>query len=71
VGTNPAQYRSAGADEIPQHVLSLPEYRIMRYSVTNGQFRAFVEATDHHPVPLTWRKGYPVSCDDHPVTGDF
>ncbi len=68
MGTNPAKYRAAGADEIPQHVLALPEYHIMRYGVTNAQYRTFVESTQHQ-VPLTWRKGYPTGCDDHPVTG--
>lgn len=67
MGANPAKYRAAGADELPQHVLTLPEYRIMRYPVTNGQYRAFLEATGHR-APQTWRKGYPADRADHPVT---
>ncbi len=68
LGTNPARYRGAGADELPQHTLSLPAYHIMRYPVRNREYQAFVAATGHR-LPQTWRRGYPEALAEHPVTG--
>jgi formylglycine-generating enzyme required for sulfatase activity/tRNA A-37 threonylcarbamoyl transferase component Bud32 len=34
-------------DELPQHSVTLDEYLIARYDVTNAQFRAFVQATGY------------------------
>jgi len=56
MGSNLAAYRAAGADEVPDHTLSISDYYIMRYPVTNAQYRLFREATGHR-APLTWRDG--------------
>jgi len=69
MGSNLAAYRAAGADEVPHHTLSVSDYYIMRYPVTNAQYRLFWEATGHR-APLTWRDGvYPEDKANHPVTG--
>jgi len=61
-------------DEKPQHVVYLDSYRIGKYPVTNAQYRAFVEETEHR-APSHWLKGwftkrveFPEHLKDHPVT---
>lgn len=39
--------------EKPRHKLTLPDFRISKYPVTNAQYARFVAATDH-PVPVHW-----------------
>lgn len=69
MGTVPASYRAAGADETPAHTLHITDFYLMRYPVTNAQYLQFMEATGHR-APLTWRNGiYPADKADHPVTG--
>ncbi len=57
------------ADESPQQRLSLDDFFIDRYEVTNKQYYIFTQATDHKPPP-TW-KGlrYPEGEDNFPVHG--
>ncbi len=63
----------AGEEEKPQHRLSLAPFWIARYPVTNAQYKAFVDDTDH-PPPEHWVKGtfrkqvvFPEAEQDHPV----
>jgi serine/threonine-protein kinase len=67
MGTHPARYRGGGADELPQHTVHVPDFHIMRFPVTNEQYRAFMDATGHR-APLGWSKGYPEEQAQHPVT---
>ena len=57
----------ADDDEKPQHSLTLPDYRIGRFPVTNAQYATFVQATDYR-VPDHWEKrDIPTGKADHPV----
>jgi formylglycine-generating enzyme required for sulfatase activity len=57
----------AHENEKPRRELSLPEYRISRYPITNAQFAEFVRATGH-PPPEHWDQGrVPIDLQDHPV----
>lgn len=69
MGSNPSEDRLAQTDEIPQHRLFVSDFYIMKYPVTNAQYRLFVEATGHRP-PRFWPNGeYPEKLADHPVVG--
>ena len=51
-------------DEQPQHEVSLPEYLIGKYLVTNRQYQAFLNATRYSH----WEHGtVPVHKENHPV----
>lgn len=59
----------ASSDEMPQHRLEVSDYYIMRYPVTNAQYREFILATGHR-APLFWPGGvYPAEKAQHPVVG--
>ena len=47
MGSDKKKDKQADDDEMPQHKIHLPEYRIARFPVTVAQFAAFVEATGH------------------------
>lgn len=69
IGSNSSGDRLAQPDETPQHRLRVSDFYIMRYPVTNAQYRLFVEATGHRP-PLFWPEGqFPAEKADHPVVG--
>jgi serine/threonine-protein kinase len=54
-------------NELPQHTVTLPAYRIARTPVTNAQYRVFVQATGRH-APQHWKEGrIPEGKEDHPV----
>lgn len=58
------------ADEAnkPAHKVTLPDYYIDKYLVTNAQYLRFVAASDHRP-PLDWEHGQiPPGKALHPVT---
>jgi formylglycine-generating enzyme required for sulfatase activity len=62
---------SADPDESPPHEVELPTFYIDRYEVTNGQFRAFVEATGYQTDAekagkRNW-KDYSLGKANHPV----
>jgi formylglycine-generating enzyme required for sulfatase activity len=53
--------------ERPQHTLMLADFHIARTPVTNAEYAAFVQATDH-PAPACWTDGdEPDGKADHPV----
>ena len=59
------------SDDLPQHDVNLPPFWIDRYPVTNAQYLAFIEATDHRR-PSWWRQWddlFPNEYADHPVAG--
>jgi len=57
----------ADAHEKPQHTISLPEYYIGKYPVTNAEYQYFRKDTGK-PSPAGWRNGkYPQNTNNHPV----
>ena len=63
--------------EVPRRTIDLPAFWIDRTEVTNGMYRAFVDATGHRvpdettvwAAPYRWQGGtYPPGLRDHPVT---
>ena len=61
--------RDAHEDEMPTQVLSVSDYFIMKYPVTNEQYNQFVQATGCR-TPLFWPDGkYPADKANHPVVG--
>lgn len=59
----------ATEDEMPQQVLEVTDFYIMRSPVTNDQYRQFIEATGYR-APLFWTEGkFPAGQDAHPVVG--
>ncbi len=56
--------KDADDDELPQHRLYLPGYRIGKYPVTNEEYAAFLAATGHRK-PYRWEENQ--SRLDHPV----
>lgn len=61
--------RDAHDDEMPTQVLSVSDYFIMKYPVTNAQYYQFVQAAGCR-TPLFWPNGsYPADKADHPVVG--
>ncbi|MCX6046791.1 MAG: SUMF1/EgtB/PvdO family nonheme iron enzyme [Chloroflexi bacterium] len=67
LGSDRLQDTLAHDDEMPQHQLYLPEYRMARTPVTNAQYKRFVDATDY-PPPTHWLHGLiPEGKEHHPV----
>jgi formylglycine-generating enzyme required for sulfatase activity len=56
-------------DEGPAHTVTLPDYYIDQYEVTNGQYKAFIDATGHRSPAQFENRTYPPGKVDHPVTG--
>ena len=54
MGSDPEIDKEAKEDELPQHQLTLPDYAIAKTPVTNGQYAAFLKATNHTP-PAHWK----------------
>jgi formylglycine-generating enzyme required for sulfatase activity len=64
MGSNTSRDIDAKADELPLHLVHVPEFHIGQYPVTDNQYRAFLEATGY-PAPFGFNprgEGY-----DHPV----
>ena len=67
MGSDPDIDETAQGNEQPQHSLYLPDYYVAKTPVTNAQYVAFVQATDHRQ-PDHWKNGQPPSGKwDHPV----
>lgn len=59
--------RDPSAEYSPQHTVYLPEYYIARVSVTNTQYKIFLEANKYRP-PKHWVDGcIPDGKENHPV----
>ena len=55
-GTALANSEHAKLDEAPMHVRFLDAYLMEQYPVTNAEYAAFVQETDH-PAPSHWKNG--------------
>jgi len=67
MGSDPYKDRSARDNEIPQHLLYLPDYYLAKAPVTNAQYRAFVSTAGYDP-PEKWAgRTPPPDKEDHPV----
>ncbi len=67
MGSDKKKDSMASDDEMPQHTLYLPEYRIARVPVTNAQYLRFVQATKYK-TPEHWKGGrIPDGKQEHPV----
>ncbi len=54
--------------EVPEHTVSLRPYAMMRYPVTNAEYRRFLEDTGCPWLPTSWPFGvYPAALSNHPV----
>ncbi len=56
------------SDEGPEHRVSLGDYYIDKYEVTNLQYRAFIEASGRRSPGHFRNRSYPPGKADHPVT---
>jgi formylglycine-generating enzyme required for sulfatase activity len=67
IGSDPKKDTLSYHNEYPQHTLYLPDYYLAKTPVTNAQYAAFVQATDHYQ-PEHWEGGDPPGDkEDHPV----
>jgi formylglycine-generating enzyme required for sulfatase activity len=67
MGSDKQKDKLASDDEVPQHTVTLPTFRIGRYPVTNGEYAVFVNATGQ-PAPPHWLGIQPpFDLRDHPV----
>jgi formylglycine-generating enzyme required for sulfatase activity len=58
-----------GEHEEPAHTVTLADYQIGRYPITNAQYLPFVQDTGH-PAPNIWTNGaFPEYKANHPVSG--
>lgn len=55
-------------DEGPQHKVTLDEFWIDQYEVTNAQYKKFIDATRHHSPAHFSNRTFPAGKADHPVT---
>ncbi|RMH23053.1 MAG: formylglycine-generating enzyme family protein [Gammaproteobacteria bacterium] len=55
-------------DEGPQHTLSLPDYLIDIFEVTNLQYKRFIDETGRRSPDHFRNRTYPAGKADHPVT---
>ncbi|GAQ51126.1 formylglycine-generating enzyme family protein [Streptomyces acidiscabies] len=54
--------------EAPRHHVDIEAFRIMRYPVTNLEYRLFLDDTGLDALPTSWELGsYPVHRANHPV----
>ena len=67
MGSDSNNDKQAETDEQPQHKVTLAEYLIGKYPVTNRQYQAFTQATGRKP-PKHWENGkVPAGKEDHPA----
>ena len=55
-------------DEGPQHKVTLPEYYIDKYEVTNLQYKKFIDKTQRRSPKYFRNRTFPDGRADHPVT---
>ncbi|MHB1221037.1 MAG: formylglycine-generating enzyme family protein [Gammaproteobacteria bacterium] len=56
--------------EYPKHKITISEFRIAKYPVTNYEYLLFLKETGHVDIPTSWRLGiYDASKSNHPVYG--
>ena len=54
--------------ECPEHVVSLKDFRIGKYPVTNSEYRDFLLDTQYAELPTSWEfRRYPAEKSNHPV----
>ncbi len=63
MGSDPRHDRQMNDDEQPQHQVTLPEYQIGRFPVTQAEYACFVSAG--HAKPAVWYTGK--IKPDHPI----
>ncbi len=67
MGSDTKVDKDASSDEQPPHRLTLPEFYIGKYPVTNEQYAAFVKVTGR-AAPGHWNSGQiPTGKENHPV----
>ena len=67
MGSDPIKDKHARLEEQPQHTVSLDEYLIGKYPVTNRQYLAFMQSTKRKP-PVHWVSNkMPIGKESHPV----
>lgn len=69
MGSDFAKDKLAQIEETPPHTLNVTDFYIMRFPVTNAQYRIFVEETGHRPPRFWPEDGFPEEKADHPVVG--
>ncbi|NLG74143.1 MAG: formylglycine-generating enzyme family protein [Chloroflexi bacterium] len=70
IGSDLSRDKLTQDDEKPEHRLRVTDFYIMKYPVTNAQYRQFIEATGHRPPFFGWPDGaFPEDKADHPVVG--
>jgi formylglycine-generating enzyme required for sulfatase activity len=56
------------AKECPRHEVALAPYRIARFPVTNGEYRAFLLDSNYEEIPDSWTfRRFPGERANHPV----
>lgn len=67
MGSDPHKDELARDDELPQHILYLPNYYLAKTPITNAQYEVFVQDTGHQS-PKSWKSRQPhYDQKDHPV----
>ena len=60
--------RSWLAKECPRHDVTLTPFRLARFAVTNGEYEAFLLATQFAEIPSGWQfRRFPAERANHPV----
>ncbi|MEO2036284.1 MAG: formylglycine-generating enzyme family protein [Planctomycetaceae bacterium] len=63
----PEDWKTHLLDEQPRHRRTVNPFYIYKYEVTNAQYKAFIDATDHRSPPHWNGKDYPAGKQKHPV----
>lgn len=54
--------------EVPRHEVVVQPFRMMKYPITNLEYRAFCLDVPEAPRPTSWRFGiFPLPCSNHPA----